>query len=148
MALNLALRTRCSSAHFPNEQAQRQWCPIWGRRSVTQRASSKHRLENRCLCLWKIGTSGPEKLLMTKLPIRSCNHWIRFALRTASGLFCVVSANEALMRWQAGGAGASIHSASMRTPPLPAGTQGCKEEGSPESPTPRISGAPADCLPP
>jgi hypothetical protein len=31
------------------------------------------------------------------------------------------------MKWQAGGAEASIHSARMKTPPLPARTPGCEE---------------------
>lgn len=33
------------------------------------------------------------------------------------------------MKWQAGGAEASIHSARMKTPPLPARTPGCEEGG-------------------
>lgn len=73
--------------------------------------------------LEKVGPLGPEKTFNDQ----TFFHWIHLPQRTPFGLFCAVSANEALMRWQAVGAEASIHSAGMKTPPLPTRTPGCEK---------------------
>lgn len=53
------------------------------------------------------------------------------------------------MKWQAGGAEASIHSARMKTPPLPARTPGCEEGGGgiQQFQIPRVSDDSADYHP-